>query len=59
MSKELLAALEQHDASRVKALLAGGADPDEPQAQLPGLRPQHVAINELSIVELPCHCAHG
>jgi uncharacterized protein len=48
MSKELFAAIEQHDASRVKALLAGGADPNEPQAQWPGLRPLHVAINELA-----------
>ncbi|PTL85022.1 ankyrin repeat domain-containing protein [Vitiosangium sp. GDMCC 1.1324] len=48
MSKELFAAIELHDASRVKALLAGGADPNEPQAQWPGLRPLHVAINELA-----------
>jgi ankyrin repeat protein len=48
MSKELFAAIEQHDASRVKALLAGGADPNEPQARWPGLRPLHVAINELA-----------
>ena len=48
MSKELFAAIEQLDASRVKALLAGGADPNEPQAQWPGLRPLHVAINELA-----------
>ena len=48
MSKELLAAIERHDVSRVKALLAGGADPNEPQAQWPGLRPLHVAINELA-----------
>ncbi|ATB44057.1 hypothetical protein CYFUS_009538 [Cystobacter fuscus] len=48
MSKELFAAIEQHDAPRVKALLAGGADPNEPQAQWPGLRPLHVAINELA-----------
>ncbi|OJH40344.1 ankyrin repeat domain-containing protein [Cystobacter ferrugineus] len=48
MSKELFAAIEQHDSSRVKALLAGGADPNEPQAQWPGLRPLHVAINELA-----------
>ncbi|MFY0577195.1 ankyrin repeat domain-containing protein [Cystobacter fuscus] len=48
MSKELFAAIERHDASRVKALLAGGANPNEPQAQWPGLRPLHVAINELA-----------
>jgi len=48
MSKELFAAIDQHDASRVKALLAGGADPNEPQSQRLGLRPLHVAINELS-----------
>jgi len=48
MSKELLAAIDQHDASRVKALLAGGADPNEPQSQRLGLRPLQVAINELS-----------
>jgi uncharacterized protein len=48
MSKELFAAIEQHDTSRIKALLAGGADPNEPRAQWPGLRPLHVAINELA-----------
>jgi ankyrin repeat protein len=48
MSKELFAAIDQHDVSRVKALLAGGADPNEPQPQRPGLRPLQVAINELS-----------
>ena len=48
MSKELFAAIDQHDASRVKALLAGGADPNEPQSQRLGLRPLQVAINELS-----------
>ena len=48
MAKELCAAIEQHDTARVKALLAGGADPNEPQAQWPGLRPLHMAINELA-----------
>ena len=48
MSKELFAAIEQHDTARVKALLAGGADPNEPQPEPPGLRPLQVAIYELS-----------
>jgi uncharacterized protein len=48
MSKELFAAIEQHDTARVKALLAGGADPNEPQPEPPGLRPLQVAIYELA-----------
>lgn len=48
MSKELFAAIEQHDASRVKALLVEGANPNEPQPEPPGLRPLQVAIYELA-----------
>ncbi|MET0403856.1 MAG: ankyrin repeat domain-containing protein [Cystobacter sp.] len=48
MSKELFAAIEQHDVSRVQELLTNGADPNEPQAQWPGLLPMQVAINELA-----------
>src|SRR5689334_19576827 len=48
MSKELFAAIEQHDTARVKALLAGGADPNEPWPERPGLRPLQVAIYELA-----------
>lgn len=48
MSKELFTAIEQHDTSRVKALLAEGADPNEPRPERPGLRPLQVAIYELA-----------
>ncbi|WNG41503.1 hypothetical protein F0U61_53350 [Archangium violaceum] len=48
MSKELFAAIEQHDTARVKALLAGGADPNEPQQEWPGLLPLQVAIHALA-----------
>ncbi|MET0401630.1 MAG: ankyrin repeat domain-containing protein [Cystobacter sp.] len=48
MSKELFTAITQHDTSRLKALLAEGADPNEPQSEPPGLRPLHVAIYELA-----------
>jgi len=48
MSKELFTAIEQHDTARVKALLAGGADSNEPQPERPGLRPLQVAIYELA-----------
>ncbi|QRK04910.1 ankyrin repeat domain-containing protein [Archangium violaceum] len=48
MSKELFTAIKQHDTSRIKALLAEGADPNEPQSEPPGLRPLHVAIYELA-----------
>jgi len=44
MSKELFAAIEQHDAAQVKTLLAGGADPNEPQSDERGLRPLQEAI---------------
>lgn len=47
MAKELFAAIEQHDTARVRALLAGGADPNEPQQEWPGLRPLQVAIHAL------------
>ena len=46
--KNSFAAIERHDTVRVRALLAGGADPNEPQSKWPGLRPLQVAINELS-----------
>jgi ankyrin repeat protein len=48
MSQELIAAIKRHDTVQVRALLAGGADPNEPQSKWPGLRPLQVAINELS-----------
>jgi ankyrin repeat protein len=48
MMEDLFAAIEQHDTSRVTELLAGGADPNAPEAKPLGLRPLHVAINELS-----------
>ncbi|MBM7113899.1 ankyrin repeat domain-containing protein [Archangium primigenium] len=44
MSEELFAAIEQHDTARVKALLAGGANPNEPQSEERGLRPLQEAI---------------
>jgi uncharacterized protein len=44
MSKELFAAIDQHDTTRVKTLLAGGADPNEPQPDGRGLRPLQEAI---------------
>jgi uncharacterized protein len=44
MSKELFAAIKQHDTARVKTLLAGGADPNEPQSDERGLRPLQEAI---------------
>jgi hypothetical protein len=43
MSQELIAAIKRHDTVQVRALLAGGADPNEPQSKWPGLRPLQVA----------------
>jgi uncharacterized protein len=48
MSKELFAAIKQHDTARVKALLTGGVDPNEPQQDWPGLLPMQVAIHALA-----------
>ena len=47
MSKELFTAIEQHDTARVKALLAAGADPNEPRQKWPRLLPLQVAIHAL------------
>jgi uncharacterized protein len=44
MSKELFAAINQHDTIRVRALLSGGADPNEPQPDGRGLRPLQEAV---------------
>jgi len=47
VSKELFTAIEQHDTARVKALLAAGADPNEPRQKWPRLLPLQVAIHAL------------
>jgi ankyrin repeat protein len=44
MSRDLFAAIKQHDTARVKALLEGGANPNEPRAEGRGLRPLQEAI---------------
>jgi len=46
MADELFDAIERHDRRQVEALLARGADPNEPLTKSPGWRPLEAAIEE-------------
>ncbi|MFT3764570.1 MAG: ankyrin repeat domain-containing protein [Minicystis sp.] len=49
MSDELFSAIDALDVPRVRALLAGGADPNALQDTWAGLRPLHAAIQTIAV----------